>query len=152
MKSKDIMTKNVVTIKEDDTVEVAARLLNDKGISGLPVVDEDSKVKGIITEGDLIRRVSKINAPSYIEILGGILPLERKKDFIDKINRYMGYLVKDMMTKDVITISEDAEIEEIATLMVNEKIKRIPVVDDEKRLVGIISRRDIMKVLFDEIQ
>ena len=151
MKSKDIMTKEVVTIKEDDTVEVAARLLNEKGISGLPVVDEDNKVKGIITEGDLIRRVAKINAPSYIEILGAILPLERKKDFIDKINRYMGYLVKDMMTKDVITISEDAAIEEIATLMVNEKIKRIPVVDNEKRLVGIISRRDIMKILFDEI-
>lgn len=149
MKAKDIMTKEVVTISEDDTVEVVAKVLNEKGISGLPVVDEDNKVKGIITEGDLIRRVSKISGPSSIEILGGIIPLQRKKDFIDKLNKYMGYLVKDMMTKDVITISGDAEIEEIATLMVREKIKRIPVVDDEKRLIGIVSRRDIMKNLFD---
>ncbi|NLY44662.1 MAG: CBS domain-containing protein [Tissierella sp.] len=152
MKAKDIMTKEIITIKEEDTVEVAAGILNEKGISGLPVVDEDHRLKGIITEGDLIRRVAKISGPSTIEILGGILPLERKKDFIDKINRYMGYLVKDMMTKDVITISEDTEIEEIATLMVKEKIKRIPVVDGEKRLIGIISRRDIMKNLFDEIR
>lgn len=149
MKAKDIMTKEVVTISEDDTVEVVAKVLNEKGISGLPVVDEDNKVKGIITEGDLIRRVSKISGPSSIEILGAIIPLQRKKDFIDKLNKYMGYLVKDMMTKDVITISGDAEIEEIATLMVREKIKRIPVVDDEKRLIGIVSRRDIMKNLFD---
>lgn len=149
MKSKDIMTREVVTIKEDDTVEVAARLINEKGISGLPVVDDNNKLLGIITEGDLIRRVSKISGPSSIEILGGIFPLERKKDYIDKINRYMGHLVKDMMTKDVITISEDVEIEDIATLMVREKIKRIPVVDDEKRLIGIISRRDIMKNIFD---
>lgn len=150
MKAKDIMTKEVVTIKEEDTIEDAARLLNKNGISGLPVVDEDNLVKGIITEGDLIRRVSKISAPSYIEILGGYIPLERKKDYIDKLNRYMGYLVKDMMSKDVITLSEDAEIEEIATLMVQKKIKRIPIVNDGKRLIGIISRKDIMKMLFDE--
>lgn len=149
MKSKDIMTKEVLTIREDDTVEAAARLITEKDISGLPVVDENNKLKGIITEGDLIRRLSKISGPSSIEILGGIFPLERKKDFIDKINKSMGYLVKDMMTKDVITISEDAEIEEIATLMVREKIRRIPVVDDEKKLIGIISRRDIMKNIFD---
>ena len=149
MKVKDIMTRDVVTIKEDDTVKTAAKTLNEKDFSGLPVVDEDNKVIGMITEGDLIRRVSNISAPSYVEILGGLIPLESKKNYIDKLNSYVGYLVKDMMTKDVTTISEDAEFEEVATLMVRNKIKRIPVVDNEERLIGIISRKDIMKHLFD---
>lgn len=149
MKAKDIMTRDVVTIKGGDTVKAAAKIINENDLSGLPVVDEDNKVIGIITEGDLIRRVSKLSGPSYIEILGGIFPLERKKDFIDKVNKSTGYLVKDMMTEDVITISEDAELEEVATLMVKEKVKRIPIVDDEKRLIGIISRKDVMEHIFD---
>ena len=149
MKVKDIMTKEVVTVKENDTVEVAAKILIDKNLSGLPVVDENNRIKGIITEGDLIRRIAKISGPSSIEILGGVLPLESKKKFIDRVNTHMGYLVKDMMTKDVITTTEDVNIEEIATLMVKEKIKRIPVVDDGKNMIGIISRRDIMKYLFN---
>lgn len=149
MKVIDIMTKEVVTVKENDTVEVAAKILIDKNLSGLPVVDENNRIKGIITEGDLIRRIAKISGPSSIEILGGVLPLESKKKFIDRVNTHMGYLVKDMMTKDVITTTEDVNIEEIATLMVKEKIKRIPVVDDEKNMIGIISRRDIMKYLFN---
>ena len=111
MKAKDLMTKEVITIKEEDTIEMAAKILNEKGISGLPVVDEDNEIKGIITEGDLIRRIAKIDGPSSIEILGGILPLERKKDFRDRINRYLGYLVKDMMTQDVINIPQDTAIE-----------------------------------------
>ena len=143
------MCSSDLTIKEEDTIEVAARILNEKGISGLPVVDEDNKIKGIITEGDLIRRIAKIDGPSSIEILGGILPLESKKVFRERINRHLGYLVKDMMTKEVFAISEDVGIEEIATLMVREKISRVPIVDDEKRLIGIISRRDIMKNLFE---
>lgn len=150
MNAKDIMTREVVTVKEEDTIEVVAKLLNERGFSGLPVVDENNLLKGIITEGDLIRRIAKISGPSSIEILGAIFPLERKKDFVEKINRYMGYLVKDMMTKDVITVSEDSEVEDIATLMVSKKIRRVPVLDDAKRLIGIISRKDIIKILFDE--
>lgn len=149
MKVKDIMTKEVVTVKEDDTVETAANILNDKGLSGLPVVDDDNLIKGIITEGDLMRRISKIDGPSYIEVLGGIFPLESKSDFFDRLKKSMGYLVKDMMTKNLITISEEAELEDVATLMVKKKVKRIPVVDDKGRLIGIISRKDIMEHLFD---
>lgn len=148
MKAKDIMTKEVITIKENDTVELAAKTLSENNLSGLPVVDVDNKIIGMITEGDLLRRVSKIDGPSYIEILGGIFPLERKKDFIDKINKSVGYLVKDIMTEEIITVSEDTPYQEVATLMVTERINRIPVVDDEKRVIGIISRKDIMEHIF----
>lgn len=82
MKIKDIMTREVVTVGEEDTVETAANLLNEKGLSGLPVVDENNLLKGIITEGDLMRRISRIDGPSYIEILGGIFPLESKSNLL----------------------------------------------------------------------
>lgn len=150
MKVKDIMTKEVVTVKEEDTVEIAANVLNDNSLSGLPVVDENKLLKGIITEGDLMRRVSRIDGPSYIEILGGIFALESKSKLAERLQKSMGYLVKDMMTEDVITIFEDATIEDAATLMVKEKVKRIPVVDEVGILIGIISRRDIMHHLFDK--
>lgn len=149
MKVKDIMTKDVIIAKEDDTVESTVRILVEKGFSGLPVVDEENRVKGIITEGDLIRRVAKLSGPSYIEILGGIFPLESKKDLLEKINRSVGHFVKDVMSKDVITISLDEGLEDAATLMIKQKIKRLPVVDEDKKLIGIISRSDILKHLFD---
>lgn len=149
MKVKDIMTRDVVTVTEEDTVERAANILNEKGLTGLPVVDDNNLVKGIITEGDLMRRISKIDGPSYIEILGGIFPLESKSDFADRLKKSMGYMVKDMMSEEVITIIEEDSLENAATLMVKEKVKRLPVVDEIGRLLGIISRRDVMKHLFD---
>lgn len=149
MKVKDIMTRDVVTVTEEDTVERAANILNEKGLTGLPVVDDNNLVKGIITEGDLMRRISKIDGPSYIEILGGIFPLESKSDFADRLKKSMGYMVKDMMSEEVITITEEDSLENAATLMVKEKVKRLPVVDEIGRLLGIISRRDVMKHLFD---
>lgn len=147
---KDIMTKDVITVNEKDTVEKCANLLSKNNLSGLPVIDEDGNVKGIVTEGDLIRRASRIDGPPYLEILGGIIYLERYKDFMKDIKKSMGNLAEDIMSKDVITISPDEEVENAATLLVEKKIKRLPVVDKDNKLIGIVSRRDIMNYLFKE--
>ncbi len=147
---KDIMTKEVVTVVEDDTVEKCANILSRYDLSGLPVLDKEGKLKGIVTEGDLIRRASRIDGPAYLEILGGIIYFETAKDFLADVQKSMGNFVKDIMTKNVITINPDVDVEEAATIMVKKKIKRLPVLNEDGYLIGIISRKDIMKHLFDK--
>lgn len=146
---KNIMTRDVITVREDDTVEKCANLLITHNLSGLPVVDEVGKVVGMVTEGDLIRRASRIEGPAALEVLGGIFYLESPKKFVDDLVKSMGNLAKDIMTKDLITVSPDKAIEDAATLLVRNKIKRLPVIDKEGNLIGIVSRKDIMNYLFN---
>lgn len=145
---KDIMTKEVITVSEDDTVEKCAKLLTTHDLSGLPVLDAAGKVKGIVTEGDLIRRSSRIQAPAFLEILGGIIYLDSPSKYFDEVKKSMGHFAKNIMTEDITTIHPNEKIEEAATLLVRQKVKRLPVLDDEGKLVGIVSRKDIMNHLF----
>ncbi len=114
MIASDIMTRKVATIRPEAGAQEAAQLLDEKRISGAPVVDADSKIIGIITEADII----------------------------SKVNRD-GLCVADIMSHDVIAISEETPVSEIAALLTERKIKRVPVVCDGK-LVGIVSRADIV--------
>lgn len=150
MNIKDIMTKDVITVTMEDNVEKCASLLIKYNLSGLPVLDEAGKLVGIVTEGDLIRRASRIQGPAVLEVLGGLIYLDSPKKFIDELKNSMGQKAGDVMTKKVVTVDPDQTIEEGATLLVEKKVKRLPVVNKEGELVGIVSRRDIMSYLFPE--
>ena len=145
---KDIMTTDVITVSEDDTVEKCANLLSVHNLSGLPVVDAEGFVKGIVTEGDLIRRSSRIKTPAFLEILGGIIYLDNPNKYLEDVKKSMGHFAKNVMSEDVTVIGPDVEVEDAATLLVREKIKRLPVVDEEGHLIGIVARKDIMNFLF----
>lgn len=147
---KDIMTKDVITVTEDENVERCASLLLEHNLSGLPVLDSGGELVGMVTEGDLIRRASRIKGPAVLEVLGGLIYLDSPKKFMDELKSAMGQRAGDVMTRKIITIGPDQTIEEGATLLVEKKIKRLPVVDKEGKLLGIVSRRDIMGYLFPE--
>lgn len=144
MLAKDIMVKNVITVKRDQTVEDVIRLLMEHNISGLPVVDDENRIVGIVSEGDLIYRSKQLKLPSYFTILDGYIFLDNPKTMEEQIKKMVGYLVKDIMTEKVITLNEEDSIEKAASLMTDKKVNRLPVVKEGK-LVGIISRRDIIK-------
>lgn len=148
MHIKDIMTKGVITVNEDDTVEKCANLLTTNSLSGLPVVDKEGYVKGVITEGDLIRHNTKVEVPAFLEILGGIIYLDNPNTYLDDVKKSMGLYAKTVMTEETTTVSPDEDIETAASLLVHNKINRLPVVDDEGKLIGIVSRRDVMNHLF----
>lgn len=148
MHIKDIMTTDVITVTEDDTVEKCANLLSTHDLSGLPVVDEAGNVKGIVTEGDLIRRSARIEAPAFLEILGGIIYLDDPNKYLDNVKKSMGHFAKNIMSKDITTIHPNENIEDAATLLVKSKVKRLPVLDEAGKLIGIVSRKDIMNHLF----
>ncbi len=150
MQIKDIMATDVITVSTSDSVEQCAKLLQENNISGLPVLDEGGKVAGIVTEGDLIRRASRIKAPGYLEILGGLIYLGSPGKFVEELQRAMSLEAGQLMSKDVISVKPEESVEEAATLMVEKGISRLPVIDDDDKLVGIVSRRDIMSCLYSK--
>ncbi len=144
----DIMTTKVITVTPEDSVEQCARLLQENNISGLPVLGKDRRVIGMVTEGDLIRRASRVKAPGYLEILGGLIYLGSPKKFVEELERAMALDAGSLMSREVIAVGPGDTVEKAATLMVEKKVSRLPVIDDEK-LVGIVSRRDIMANLYN---
>ncbi len=137
------MTKEVITVEPETSVEEAAELMSQYNISGLPVI-ENGKMIGIVTEKDLIVKDKKLHFPEYINLIGGIIYLESYKKFKEEFKKYIAVKVRDLMTKNVETISPDTPESEIAEIMSKEEVNRVPVLDGEE-LVGIVTRGDLIK-------
>lgn len=148
LKVRDIMTKDVRTVKPDMTVkELAERFLKDK-VGGFPVVDEAGTLTGIVTEADLIVQDARIHYPTYIHLLDGYLyyPPSAAR-FDEELKKALGSTVRDIMTDDVISVTEDRPVEDAATLMMDREISRLPVITKSGKLVGIITKRDIIRAI-----
>lgn len=142
----DIMQPNVVTIKEDASVRELAELLSKKKISGAPVVDDQNRVVGIVSEGDLVLQDADIHFPHYIELLGNIVYLESVKKYEDRLRKVAAASVSEIMTTDVISVQKDTSVHEVATLMTDKKVNRLPVLDGNI-LVGIVTRADLVRAV-----
>ena len=148
MRATDIMTRDVITVGRDTTVAQAIRLMLDHRVSGLPVLDSDGKVVGILTEGDLLRRIetgTERHRPRWLEILMG--PGRMATEYV----RSHGRKVDEIMTRDLISAMQDTAIEEIVELMERRHIKRIPILQDEL-LVGIVSRADLLRAVAQALE
>ena len=142
--AKDIMTTDVITIDPETSVKEAANIMSDNGISGLPVV-KNGELVGIVTENDLIIKDKKLHFPEYINVIGGIIYLESYKKFEEEFKKFIAVKVGELMTKDVITASPNDPIEDLATIMHQEDVNRLPVVDNAGQLIGIVTRGNIVK-------
>ncbi|MGI6649162.1 MAG: CBS domain-containing protein [Bacillota bacterium] len=148
MLARDIMTRQVVTVSPNMTVPEVAKVLLDHRISGVPVVSKDNEVIGIVTEGDLITKEISLKTPPVLSLLGGFIYLENPNRFEEELRKVTAVQVEDLMTREVISVQEDTPVGEIATLMVKKKINRVPVLR-HKKLVGIITRADIVRSLLE---
>lgn len=143
MLAKDVMTANVFTVTPDTSVTDVAKLLLEKRISALPVIDGDSRVVGIVSEGDLIRRPEAGTEPEHswwLRIFS--LPEDEASEYV----RTHGRTAEDVMTRRVVTVTEDTPLADAAELLETRRIKRVPVVRDG-RLVGILSRSNLVQAL-----
>lgn len=143
MLAKEIMTTNVACAKADQSIHDVARILLERSVSALPVVDNDGHLIGVISEGDLLRRVetgTERKQSWWLDML--VSNEEKSRDYL----KSHAVHVRDVMTKDVITIEEDTPVSEIAGIIEENRIKRVPVLRGE-RLIGIVSRADIIRVL-----
>src|SRR5688572_3350601 len=143
MKARDVMVSPVVTVKPQATVKDVAKLLLDKGISAVPVVDHQDKVVGLVSESDLLHRIetgTEARKSFWLRFITGDARLA------EEYAKAHGRNVSDVMTKDVITASPDTPLSEIAMLMERHAIKRVPILS-EGRLVGIVSRSNLVQAL-----
>jgi CBS-domain-containing membrane protein len=147
--AKDIMKKDVVTVDPDTTVEEAGRLFMEKDISGAPVVGAEGRLYGLVTENDLITRDKRLHIPTILRIFDAFIPLESPSALEKEIRKITAYLVKDICTREVITIKEDTPLEDIATIMTEKKVHLLPVVKD-KKLLGIVGRHEVLNAIRGE--
>lgn len=143
MQVSEVMSKDVVSITPQVHVAEAAKLMLDHHISGLPVVDDVGALVGIVTEGDFLRRAETGNVKKrsrWLEFLVGPGRLA------DEYVHTHGRKVEEVMTREVVTIGEQASLDEVVTLMEKHRIKRVPVLRDRK-VVGIVSRANLMRAL-----
>jgi len=120
-------------------------LLIKNKISGVPVVDDSGKLVGIATEGDLIVRDADLHFPRYFKLLDSIIYLESLNKFKRNLRKYLGTKVEDVMTSKVKIVKEDTPVNVVANIMIRDNVNRVPVLDNDGNLVGIITRADIVK-------
>jgi CBS-domain-containing membrane protein len=149
LKAKDIMTSDVITVKETTTLEDLARIIMQHHISGAPVVNDKGTVTGIVTENDLINQNKRLHIPTILRLFDAFIPLGTSK-LESEIKRMAAATVKDIYTKEVVTVDEETPFENIATIMAEKKIHLLPVFKEGK-LVGIIGKKDIIKGLSRDV-
>jgi CBS domain-containing protein len=147
--AEDIMTREVVTIPVSATLREAARLLVDKNISGAPVADAQGKVVGVLTEGDILDEDRRTAAIPRISTLGFFLASEA--DLKRAYDDGLALPVEKLMTRRVLSAAPHEPITELMRLMVTRRINRIPIMDGNK-LVGIVTRSDILRGLLDSME
>jgi CBS domain-containing protein len=146
VKVREIMVRDVVKARSDTPVRFIAQQMRDRNISGVPVVDEAGGIIGIVSELDLIVRNTRLDPPAFFQILDGRIPLESPEHYQERLRHMLGTHAADVMTREVVTTGPDAELEDLAAMMVKRGVNPIPVVEGGV-LVGIVSRHDIVRMM-----
>lgn len=153
MKVKDAMTKNVTKFSMEDSIVKVLKTFSKKKISGAPVV-KGGKVIGVITDMDIIAnldiytpKIHFTSNPDFLLILAGLKSKKKASEIENEMKVMKKFKVKDFMTKRVFLINENESITDAARVMHEKEVKRLPVLNDEGKLVGIIARQDIIRAL-----
>lgn len=146
LKARDIMTKAVITVSPDTEIVNAAKILLEKRINGLPVVDAFGRLVGILCQSDLVVQQKSIPIPSVFTLLESLFPLTSMKRIDKEVEKIAALTVKQAMTPDPVTVGPETGIDEVARLMVDKKYHTLPVVEGDK-VVGIVGKEDVLKTL-----
>ncbi|RUM34606.1 MAG: hypothetical protein DSY50_06215 [Desulfobulbus sp.] len=144
--AKDLMSKNVITVTIDTPVQELATILSSHKISGVPVLDDNNEVIGVVTESDLIDQNKKVHIPTVMSILDSFIFLESPGKMEKELKKMSGTQVKDIFSPELITIQETTPLDELATLMAEKNIHTLPVLSG-KKLVGVIGKADIIRTI-----
>ena len=144
LNASDIMTTTVITVKKETPLTELAEILTKNHINGVPVVDEKGLLIGIICESDLIRKDKKLHIPTVVALFDAVFYLESSKKIEKEIQLITATTVEELFTRKVVTVDEKTPIDEIATIMTEQKISTIPVMDGDRR-VGIVGKNDVIR-------
>ena len=149
---RDVMMPDPVTLTPDTGVEEAVRLLGENDLPGVPVVNSENHVIGMLTEADMIITDDDgedLHIPHYIELMGGLIPLEPLRKFEERLKKAAAASVADMMTAPAVTVEADDPVRKAGRLIAESGHNRLPV-EENGHLVGIVTRADVLRVLAHE--
>ncbi len=147
MRVTDIMTAEIATVAPETPIVDVARLMVEAAVSGVPVINSDTgELLGMITELEMIERQAKFEMPTYTRILDATFVIA-ERDSEEKLARILATTAGELMQTIVYSIREDASIEDVASLMFERKVNPVPVVSLDDRLIGIVSRSDIVRLM-----
>ena len=146
LNASDIMTTEVITVKKETPLKELAGILYKNRINGVPVVDDEGLLIGIICESDLVRKDKKLHIPTVVALFDAVFYLESSKNIEKEIKQINATTVEELFTRKVVTVDEKTPIDEIATIMTQKKIYTIPVMDGN-RMVGVIGKGDVIRTL-----
>ena len=147
--AQDIMTSDPITISPDAEIMEAARVLLEKNINGIPVVDDDDRLLGIICQSDLVAMQRKFPLPSLFTLFDSLLPLSSTNRMEKEIKKIAAVSVKEAMTADPQSVTRETTLEELAEIMVRKKFHTLPVVE-EGRLLGVVGKADVLRTLMKQ--
>ena len=145
---RQVRTTDVLTFRPTDTVESAARALSERRLGGAPVVDDDGRVVGLLEDDDLIVQETRRHFPTVISVFGAYLELPSSlRHFEADLRKAVGATVSDVMDAEAPTCRPDDTLETVATTLHDRNASRMAVVDDDGRLLGIVSRGDLVRAI-----
>jgi CBS domain-containing protein len=145
------MTPDPVTVSQETSVTDVAKIMVDRNIGGIPVVDETGELVGIVTESDLIVQDTDVKFPSFVSFLSGYVFVPGSVHrFEEKFRKAVAATAGEVMTEDLVTVDAGDSVERVATMMSHKKMKRFPVIKDGS-LVGIITMADVVKLISQDI-
>jgi len=149
IRAKDIMTRNIISVSPETSLIKAAGIINECGFDGVPVIDQDKKLVGILTEYDLVSKGSAMHLPTFQKLIQELPVLGKDKSgFSEEVRTLSELRVKDVMNADPLTLSPDATFEDVVkTFRDHHRVNPIPVVDEKSTVIGVISRFDVLKPL-----
>ena len=148
----EIMTRSVVTVSPNMPIRDVAALLAGQRFGSVPVIEADGRVLGIVSEEDMVTRAVEVHLPRHLDFLGGVIYLENPTRFSEEAEKILAMTARDIMDTDLVTARPDAPVEEVATQMLEDDVRRVLVLDDRSCLVGIVTRADIVRMLFSSGQ
>lgn len=140
----EFMTKKVIAVQKNELIKELFQLMDKHGILGVPVVDEDSTVIGMVTEGDLIEHFTTLQTPSVVNLLGSLIYLGDLNRFNEQLKEHCAETVEELMNPDVITLESSATLQDAINRMAEANVNRLPVTDEKGKLLGIVTRSDIV--------
>lgn len=148
MEVREIMSSPAITVTPETEIREVARIMREHQISGVPVVDADGRLAGVITELELIARNAPLHEPHYIGVLSAIIPvsLEQYREYKEQLRQVLATNAGDLMRQEVETITPEDSTERALGLMLDPEVTMLPVVENE-RVIGVVTRTDLVRLI-----
>jgi len=147
----DLMTREPLTARPEMSLKEVIKILADRRISGLPVVDQHDFLIGIISETDLMWRETGVTPPAYIMVLDSVIYLENPSRYEQELHKALGQTVGEVMSRDPVSIAPEKSVQEAAKLLHDRNIHRLPVLDTTGKVIGILTRGDIVRAMVADL-